>query len=82
MSNIIVYGADWCGDCLRAKRFLDSHSVDYVWINIDVDPEAEQKVKEINRGRRIIPTILFQDGTVLIEPTDSQLATKFGVPEG
>jgi glutaredoxin-like protein len=82
MSRIIVYGADWCGDCLRAKRFLDQHSVLYEWIDIEVDPRAGTKVRELNRGRRIIPTIVFDDGSVLIEPTNSQLAAKFGIHEG
>ena len=33
--QIIIYGADWCGDCIRAERFLDRFGISYQKINID-----------------------------------------------
>lgn len=75
-SVIIVYGSDWCGDCRRARRYLNEHQIPYQWINIDRDKQAELYVKSVNRGMRSVPTIVFQDGSILVEPSNAQLAEK------
>jgi mycoredoxin len=75
--SIIVYATDWCPDCLRAKRFLEQHNIPYEWVNIDHDKEAEQLVIKTNRGMRSVPTIICPDGTVLVEPSNQQLAENF-----
>jgi mycoredoxin len=77
VQSVIVYATDWCPDCRRAKRFLDKHNIPYQWINIDHDKDAEQLVIKTNRGMRSVPTIIA-DGTVLVEPTDQQLAQLLG----
>jgi len=79
-SKIIVYGTNWCGDCRRARRFLDYHKVTYEWIDIDANPEAEKYVRETNRGMRSVPTIVFEDGSILVEPSNTRLAEKLGLP--
>ncbi|MCB0102433.1 MAG: thioredoxin family protein [Anaerolineales bacterium] len=78
-NNITVYGADWCGDCRRAKKFFNDHKIEFTWINTDENPEAEELVKQKNNGKRIIPTIIFPDGSMLVEPSNEELAHKFGV---
>ena len=78
-ANIIVYGAEWCGDCRRAKQFMEEHNIQFDWIDIEVNEEARETVKKINNGRRIIPTIIFQDGSVLVEPSNATLGRKLGV---
>ena len=77
--RITVYGTDWCGDCRRSKLFLDTHGVGYDWIDIEQDAEASLKVMEINGGYRSVPTIVFADGSVLVEPTNADLAQQLGV---
>jgi mycoredoxin len=76
-ATIVVYGADWCGDCRRAKRYFTSHNIPFQWINIDQDPKAELKVIQMNRGMRSIPTIIFPDGTTMVEPSTLELERKF-----
>lgn len=78
--SILVYGADWCGDCIRARKFLHDHDVPFEWIDIETDRGAENFVIQTNHGMRSIPTILFEDGSILVEPTDSILAKKLGIP--
>jgi glutaredoxin-like protein len=77
--NITVYGADWCGDCRRSKRFLDENKIAYLWINTDDNKEAEELVRYKNGGMRIIPTIIFADGSFLAEPSNEELAVKIGI---
>lgn len=78
---IVVYGTTWCGDTRRARSFLDSHEIAYKWVDIDQDPEARKYVESVNRGYRSVPTIVFPDGSMLVEPSRSALAAKFGVDE-
>ncbi len=77
--KIILYGTEWCGDCFRARHFLKSHSIPFEFLNIDRDKEAEKFVLQINRGMRSVPTIVFEDGTVLVEPSNRELALKLGI---
>ncbi len=72
MEEIKVYGADWCGDCRRAKRMLDRTSTPYEYIDVDVDLEARAEALRIS-GRRNIPVIVFPEGDFLVEPTDPEL---------
>ena len=78
-ADIKVYGADWCGDCRRAKTFMKEHGIPFEWIDVQDDPEARKVVESLNNGKRIIPTIIFQDGSILVEPSNSQLARKLGI---
>jgi len=75
-AQIKMYGAEWCGDCRRSKRFLDSNNVSYDYVDVEADPSASDKVIEINGGQRSIPVILFPDGTHLTEPSDNDLKAK------
>ncbi|GIK10721.1 MAG: NrdH-redoxin [Anaerolineaceae bacterium] len=77
--NIIVYGADWCPDCRRTRAFLKRHEVAYEDVNIEENPEAAETVKRINGGNRSIPTIVFPDGSILVEPSNNELAEKLGI---
>jgi mycoredoxin len=78
-SQIIVYGTSWCGDSRRARAFLDQHHIAYTWIDIDQDLQARKYVESVNRGNRSVPTILFPDGSILVEPSQMKLAEKLGI---
>ena len=73
-----MYGAPWCGDCRRSKKFLTEQRIPFDFIDIDQHPDASDRVIEINKGMRIIPTIIFPDGTIMTEPSNAQLADKLG----
>ena len=75
-SIIIMYGTDWCWDCTRARRFLKRHDIPFEWINIDKDREAEKFVLETNKGMRSVPTIVFPDGSIMVEPSTKNLKEK------
>lgn len=74
--EIKLYGAEWCPDCHRSRNYLDSQSVAYQYINVDGDEDAQNYVKQVNDNRLIIPTIIFPDGSVLVEPSNAELARK------
>jgi mycoredoxin len=78
-SIIVVYGTQWCGDTLRARRILDTNHIAYEWIDIDKNPEAAALVKQMNNGYRSVPTIIFPDGSTLTEPGSDTLMKKLGL---
>ncbi|MFS8119754.1 MAG: glutaredoxin family protein, partial [Microcoleus sp.] len=77
--TITVYGTTWCPDCKRAKKFFGEHRVQYANIDIDENPDGVTFVENLNKGMRIIPTIIFPDGEVLVEPSNAKLASKLGL---
>jgi thioredoxin reductase (NADPH) len=76
---IRVYGASWCPDCRRAKRFLGDQRVPFEWHDIETDPDGVGIVQERNNGNNIIPTIIFPDDSHLSEPSNEELAEKIGL---
>jgi mycoredoxin len=76
---IHVYGSNWCGDCLRARRLLDKYGINYAWIDVGQDKQARSFVIETNHGYCSIPTIVFEDGSVLVEPSNQALLEKLGL---
>ncbi len=81
MSNakVTVYGAYWCPDCRLSKQFLGEQQIPYNWKNIEEDKEGEKYITDLNNGKRIIPTITFEDDSFLINPTNAELANKLGL---
>jgi mycoredoxin len=77
--ELVVYATGWCGDCRRARSFLDDHALPYRWVDIDHDPDGEKLVRKLNRGNRSVPTLIFPDGSILVEPSTLQLKRKFGL---
>jgi thioredoxin reductase (NADPH) len=76
---LVVYGASWCPDCRRAKQFLLSHRIAFTWIDLETQPDKVAEVEARNDGKRIIPTIVFPDGSFLTEPSNDELADRIGL---
>jgi len=74
-----IYGTEWCGDCKRSKEFLDKKKIPYTWIDIEDDEEAREITMKLNKGKARVPTIVFDDDSILVEPSNFQLAKKLGI---
>ena len=81
MTNIGIklYGTNWCSDCKRSKKFLGEQRVHYEFIDIEEDTGGQAFVQKVQNGGMTIPTIVFDDGSLLIEPTNAELAAKLGL---
>lgn len=75
-TDIVVYGTTWCPDCIVAKNVLKRKGIDYQWIDINRDADARAYVEQVNNGMRSVPTILFPDGSILVEPSSAELTEK------
>jgi thioredoxin reductase (NADPH) len=76
---ITVIGAPWCPHCKRVKNFLATHRIRYDNVDIDVHPEAIERLKELQGGGQIIPTVVYEDGTHAVNPSNEELATHIGL---
>lgn len=79
MSEITIYGTSWCSDCQRSKRFFANHGIDVTFIDLETDAEAEDYVRSLQHGERRVPTILFPDDSILIEPSHQELGRKLDI---
>src|SRR5258708_8277264 len=78
-TNIKLYGTDWFSDCKLSKKFLGEQRIHYQYINIEENMEGQAYVRELQKGGLTIPTIVFEDGSVLIEPSNAELAARLGL---
>ncbi len=74
--KIRMYGTRWCPDCARAKQMLARHNVPFTWIDIEQDEAALAYVVKVNNGNKSVPTIIFPDGSILVEPSNAELEKK------
>lgn len=73
--TILMYGADWCRDCIRTKRQLDELGIGYQYINLVDNPDAAEDARKIS-GRTNIPVVVYPDGAHQVEPTNPEVEAK------
>ncbi len=76
-NQIVMYTTAWCPDCRRAKFFMKRKKIDFLEIDVNEDKKAAEFVMELNNGNRSVPTIIFPDGSRMVEPNESELNEKF-----
>jgi len=59
--NLVIYSSSWCSDCRRMKRVLEDAEAHFEEVNIDQDAGAEAVVLARSGGRRVVPTLRFDD---------------------
>jgi mycoredoxin len=74
---LTVYGADWCTDCRRTRRYLDAAGIEYEWVDLAADAAAQRRLHEA--GYRRIPVVITTSGQVLVEPSTEELAVVVGI---
>ncbi len=71
--SLTMYTTKWCGDCRFTKRLLDEWGVPYREVDIATDDEARATVRRAANGNMSVPTLVFADGRVLVEPSRDEL---------
>ena len=74
--GIIFYGTKYCPDCYHARKIFREREIPYEYVDINRDSEGRAYVEKVNQGNRSVPTILFPDGDVLVEPSNRALKAK------
>jgi mycoredoxin len=75
--KLIVYGHDFCPLSRSVKRALNDNHIEYEWRDVDSgDPRYKDELKKLARGYLSVPTVVFPDGTVLVEPNSTAVLKK------
>jgi len=75
-SAIKMYTTPWCGYCHRLKGQLDREGIAYDIVDIEREPDAAQVVEQVNNGNQTVPTLVFDDGSALTNPSLAQIKEK------
>ncbi|MBU6214051.1 MAG: mycoredoxin [Actinomycetales bacterium] len=67
--TLIMYSTTWCGYCTRLKSQLDRAGIAYTVVDIEHDDLAAEWVATANAGNRTVPTLRFEDGSALTNPS-------------
>ena len=74
-----MYTTVWCGYCQRLKAQLGREGISFEEVDIEVDPVAAAFVETVNGGNQTVPTMLFDDGSALANPSIGQVKAKLGL---
>ena len=71
--QLIMYTTQWCGFCKNLKRQLARDGIEITEIDIEQDPAAAEFVESVNGGNQTVPTLVFPDGTTMVNPSAAQV---------
>lgn len=56
--KVEIYATSWCPDCRRARKFLDTHGIEYTVIDVDENKQAaDELVRRV--GKRAVPQLVI-----------------------
>jgi mycoredoxin len=70
---LTMYSTSWCGFCHRLKSQLDREGIAYDIVDIEQDSAAAEFVMSVNGGNQTVPTLRFDDGSALTNPSIVQV---------
>ncbi|HYB17535.1 MAG TPA: mycoredoxin [Streptosporangiaceae bacterium] len=71
-----MYTTSWCGYCRNLKKQLAREGIEISEVNIEHDQAAADYVMSVNGGNQTVPTLLFPDGTALVNPSAAQVRAR------
>lgn len=76
-TQIVMYTTEYCSDCIRAKKFFEANNIPHLRVRLEGNAQAVDFVINVNNGFKSVPTIIFPDGSILVEPNWEELKAKF-----
>ena len=73
---LTMYTTQWCGFCKRLKAQLSRVGVEMNEVDIERDQAAAEFVMSVNGGNQTVPTILFADGSTMVNPSAAQVQAR------
>ena len=71
--QLIMYTTQWCGFCRNLKKQLAREGIEMAEVDIERDAAACEFVMSVNGGNQTVPTVVFPDGTFLVNPSAAQV---------
>lgn len=63
----------------QVRDFLSRNQIPYIWLDPEQNDEARQLLAQYHLDDRKLPAVLFQDGSSLVQPTQTELAGRIGL---
>lgn len=77
--KVVMYSTTWCGYCKRLKTQLDSAGIAFEEVNVEEVPGTAEYVEQVNGGNRVVPTLVFPDGTSATNPSLNDVKQRLGL---
>jgi mycoredoxin len=77
---LTMYSTSWCGYCHRLKSQLDREGIAYEVVDIERDDTAAEYVMSVNGGNQTVPTVRFEDGSALTNPSIIEVKERLSGP--
>jgi mycoredoxin len=77
--QLTMYTTPWCGFCRNLKRQLARAGIEIAEVDIERDQAAAEYVMSVNGGNQTVPTVVFPDGTYLVNPSAAQVQERLAV---
>lgn len=77
--GIRVLGSKWSPQSYSTREFLSRNRVGYEWVDVDLDAPGRTLAESLAGDLTHLPIITFPDGSHLVAPSTSELATKIGM---
>ena len=71
--QLTMYTTSWCGFCRTLKKQLARAGIEIAEVDIERDAAAAEFVMSVNGGNQTVPTVVFPDGTTLVNPSAAQV---------
>lgn len=78
-SGIRIVGHRWSPETHQLKDFLARNQVPYQYLDIELEREAGQLLKQFNMTHAALPLVLFSDGETMAAPNVTAVAEKVGL---
>ena len=80
--RLVVYGHHFCAQASMLAKALNDYEIEHEWRDIRTgDPAWQDELRALARGYLSVPTVIFPDGTVLVEPWPKEVLKKLGIQE-
>ena len=74
--SLTVYSTPWCGYCHRLTGQMRREGIAFKVVDIEQSPAAAAYVEKVNNGSQTVPTVVFDDGSALTNPSLAQVKQK------
>ena len=77
-----IMGSRWSPKTYELREFLAKNAVPYQWLDVDTaasDPEVRRLVETAQGAGCQFPVVMFEDGSMLHQPGQAELAERIGL---
>jgi thioredoxin reductase (NADPH) len=80
-SGVQLIGSRYSPDTQRLREFAARNRLAYSWIDLDNDPMGPALLRTLRLEVRDTPAVLLGGGSMLVNPSNAELATAAGIAE-